>query len=232
MIVIDRPGIGMSDFYPYTITGWPDIVCQAADALHIDLFAVMGYSSGAKFAAACAWKITDRLTSAGILSGNCPYDIPGAKETWSSQDALLYFLADKLPWALRLFLGMVARNVRKDPSSIFSLFSGLSEVDKAALARPDIQSLLNQMVTGAFQQGTSGAALDWKLEARPWGFSLQDISMPVYVWHGEQDKLVPVEQGRIFEKYIPQARAKYYPADGHISLIGSHYEELLSSLLS
>jgi pimeloyl-ACP methyl ester carboxylesterase len=82
----------------------------------------------------------------------------------------------------------------------------------------------------AFRQGVRGVSLDLKLEARPWGFALQDISMPVHVWHGEQDKLVPVEQGRIQAKTIPNAIARFFPNEGH-TLGVNHLEELLNTVI-
>jgi pimeloyl-ACP methyl ester carboxylesterase len=74
--------------------------------------------------------------------------------------------------------------------------------------------------------------LDWKLEARPWGFSLREIRMPVHIWHGEQDELLPIRQGQIMANALPNARAKFYPNEGHISLTMNHYEELLSTVVS
>jgi pimeloyl-ACP methyl ester carboxylesterase len=230
IIVVDRPGIGLSDFKPYTIAGWPDIVVELADKLDLDRFAVMGFSSGGKYVAACAWKIPQRLTAAGIISGPCPFDLPGAKDALSKQDRQLYWLADKMPWLFRLMLWKIARDARRNPSTIFSLFTEISEPDKAALARPDIKQVFEEMVVEAFRQGTRGAALDWMLEARPWGFSLQDIRMPVCIWHGESDKLLSAEQGRILAKAIPNARVKFYPDEGH-TLIVNRYEELLSTLV-
>ena len=231
IILVERPGIGLSDYQPYRIVGWPDLVTEFADLLQLERFAVMGYSSGTKYVAACAWKIPQRLSAAAIVSGNCPYDLPGARASLGSQDRLLYLLADKFPWLLRLILGKIAGEARKDPASVLKLSSEVSEPDKAAIAQPDIQELSGNMVLGAFAQGTRGAALDWKLEARPWGFRLEDISMPVHVFHGEQDKIVPVEQGRIMAKALPNARATFYPGEGHISLMGNHYEELLGALV-
>ena len=232
IIVVERPGIGLSDYQPYTITNWPDLVSEFADALQLDRFAVMGLSSGGKYVAACAWKIPERLTTASIVSGNCPYDLPGAKESLSKQDSQLYGMADKIPWLFRLMLWKIASDARKNPASVLSLFTDISEPDQAALAQPDIQRLFGEMVVGAFQQGTRGAALDWKLEARPWGFSLQEVQMPVSIWHGEQDKIVDVGQGRIMAEALPNAQARFYPNEGHVSLIANHYEELLRAIVS
>jgi len=232
VLVIDRPGIGISDYHPYSISAWPDLVVEFAEALHLDRFAVMGYSSGGKYVAACAWKIPARLTSAGIVSGNCSYDLPGARLTLSRQDKLLYTFADKLPLLLRFLLWIIARNVRKNPASVLSLFPETSQVDKNALVTPEIQRLLTKMVGGAFQQGTRAAALDWQLEARSWGFPLKDIQLPVQIWHGGQDKIVATEQGRIMAGALSGGQLKIFPDDGHISLMMNHYEELLGTIIS
>ncbi len=229
LIAPDRPGIGLSDFKPYTIASWPDMVTELADKLGLDRFAVMGLSSGGKYVAACASKIPQRLTVAGMVSSTCPFDLPGAKEALSKQDNQIYGMADKVPWFFRLMLWKIARDARKNPASIFSLFTDVSEPDKVALARPDVKLVFEQMVVESFRQGTRGAALDWMLEARPWGFSLQEIRMPVYVWHGEADKILSVEHGHILTKAIPNARSQFFPNEGH-TLIVNHFEELLAAV--
>jgi pimeloyl-ACP methyl ester carboxylesterase len=231
VIVVERPGIGLSDYKPYTIASWPNIVAEFADALRLDRFAVIGVSAGGKYVAACAWKIPQRITAAGIISGTCPYDLPGAKETLSKRETQLYALADKAPWLLRLMLWKVARDARKNFSSVLSLFTDVSEPDKVALSQPDVQRMFGEIVVGAFERGTRGVALDWKLEARPWGFSLQEVRIPVHIWHGEQDEIQPIGQGQIMANALPNARAKFYPNEGHISLIMNHYEELLSTIV-
>jgi pimeloyl-ACP methyl ester carboxylesterase len=148
----------------------------------------------------------------------------------SKQDRQVYGMADRTPWLFRLMLWKIARDARKNPASILSLFTELSEVDKAVLARPDVTRAFGQMVVEAFRQGTRGAALDWKLEARPWGFSLQEIKMPVDVWHGEEDKLLSIEQARILAKTIPNARERFYPNEGH-TLFVNRFEELLNAVV-
>lgn len=229
IFALDRPGIGLSDFKPYTIISWPDIVIEFADKLGIGRFAVLGVSSGGKYAAACAWKIPQRLTAAVIMSGNCPYDLPGAKETLSKQDRQIYMLADKAPWLFRLVFGKYARDMLKDPAIILSYFNE-SEPDKMTVARPDVKQVFEHMPVEAFRQGVRGVALDLKLEARLWGFALQEISMPVHVWHGEQDRIVPVEQGRIQARTIPNAHARFFPNEGH-TLGVNQLEELLDTLV-
>ncbi len=230
LILPDRPGIGLSDFKPYTIAGYPDIIAQFADKLGLNRFPVMGISSGGKFVVACAWKLGQRLTSATVVCGSAPFDLPGVKATLSKQDQQLYGFADKVPWLLRLLLWKIAGDTRKRPESVLSLFADVSEADKAVLGRPNVTLALGQMVNEAFRQGTRGVALDWQIEACPWGFSLQDTKMPVNIWHGEDDKTVSIEQARILAKAIPDARVNFGPGEGHTIFV-TRLEELLNTVV-
>src|SRR4051794_20731127 len=73
IIAIDRPGFGMSDFKPNrTLLDWPLDVCELADALGLDRFAVVGVSGGGPYALACARRIPERLTSVAVICGVGP----------------------------------------------------------------------------------------------------------------------------------------------------------------
>ena len=231
IIAIDRPGYGYSDFRPFKIVDWPDLVSEFADRLGLGKFAVMGISSGPKYVAACAWKLPGRVRAAALVSANAPVQAPEVAQAMASQDRLLYALARYAPWLLRLLLGNIARNARKDPKSILSLFSELSEADRALLAAPGGLQGLSEMVMGAFQQGTRGVAWDWKLEALPWGFPLAEIHVPVHVWHGESDTLVPLANGQYLAKVIPNCQAHFVPGEGHMSLLSNHYLEIVRPLV-
>ncbi len=231
IIAIDRPGYGFSDFRPFKIVDWPDLVSEFADRMGLEKFAVMGISSGPKYVAACAWKLPGRVSAAALVSANAPVQAPEVAQAMGSQDRQLYTLARYAPWLLRLLLGNIARNARKDPQSILSLFSELCEADRALLAAPGGLQWLSEMVLGAFQQGTRGVAWDWKLEARPWGFPLEEIRVPVHVWHGESDTLVPLANGQYLAKAIPNCQAHFVPGEGHMSLLSNHFEEIVRPLV-
>ena len=226
-IVPDRPGHGLSDWQSYTISSYPDIIAQFTERLGLDRFAVTGLSGGGRFVAACAWKIPQRLTNAIIVSGTAPFDLPGAKESLSKEDQQSYNMADKMPWLFRLFLWNFAREARKDPASIHTIFANAPESDKNLMAQPVMRRVLENMVNGAFDQGTRGVAYDWALISRPWGFSLREIKMPVHIWHGEADTLVPVKHAHILAEMIPNARTKFFPNEGHM-LVVPHFEEFLN----
>ncbi len=231
IIAIDRPGYGLSDFRRFKIVDWPDLVSEFADRMGLEKFAVMGISSGPKYVAACAWKLPERVEAAALVSGNAPVQAPEVAQAMASMDRQLYTLARYAPWLLRLVLSILARNACKDPQSTLALFSDLCEADRALLAAPGGLQWLSDIVTGAFQQGTRGVAWDWGLEARPWGFPLEEIRVSVHVWHGESDTLVPLANGQYLAKTIPNCQAHFVPGEGHMSLLSNYFEEIVRPLV-
>ncbi len=230
-IIPDRPGIGLSDWKPYTIASYPDIVAKFADILGLERFAVTGLSGGGPFVAACAWKIPQRLNNAIIVSSPAPFNLPGVKEALSKEERQQYDMADKMPWLFRLFLWKFARDARKNPASIYAMFANVADADKALLTQPGVKRAFEHMVVGAFEQGTRAASYNWALFARPWGFSLKEIKMPVYIWQGEADTFIPVKHAYVLAEEIPDARTRFFPNEGHV-LIVTHFEELLKTAIS
>jgi pimeloyl-ACP methyl ester carboxylesterase len=61
----------------------------------------------------------------------------------------------------------------------------------------------------------------------PWGFNLGDISVPVLIWQGDQDLMVPHAHSYWLEKHIPTGTLHFVPGHGHISLIADYKKEVL-----
>ncbi|MFC1530325.1 alpha/beta fold hydrolase, partial [Gemmatimonadota bacterium] len=81
IIAADRPGHGLSDSKRgRQILDWPDDVVELADALGIERFAILGCSGGGPYAAACAFRIPERLTATAIVCGMGPAEAPGTRD--------------------------------------------------------------------------------------------------------------------------------------------------------
>ena len=50
---------------------------------------------------------------------------------------------------------------------------------------------------------------------RPWGFELESIAVPVRLWHGEADILIPPAHSRRLARRIPAAELVLVPGAGH-----------------
>ena len=235
VIGIDRPGIGLSDYKPHRkLLDWPDDVIELADALGFDRFPIVGGSGGAPSTLACAYKIPERLSAVGVLFGPRPIGTPGATDGWSRSRRVQAFFERNGPfWLVRMAMSIIARTLRNNPEKAFSMmFEELPPPDKAALDDPKVQQQFVNTVREAFRAGPDGVAMDKILIMKPWGFKLEDISIEVHLWYGEDDKLVPPVMGRYLANTIPNCQARFIPGEGHFSLLPNHVEEILNTLVS
>jgi pimeloyl-ACP methyl ester carboxylesterase len=105
----------------------------------------------------------------------------------------------------------------------------VSEVDKAALTGEFAEALAE-----SFRRAVSSGIAGWRDDdlafVRPWGFRLSDITVPVSVWQGGQDRMVPSTHGRWLAEHLPGARAHLYDDEGHLSLV-HQFDRILDDLL-
>jgi pimeloyl-ACP methyl ester carboxylesterase len=219
LIALDRPGMGLSDFQPRRgLVDWPDDVVEVAAALGLDRFAVLGISGGAPYAAACAWKLPERLTRAGIVSSLAPLDVPGVIAGMGRRNRWSFELMGRLAPARRALMGTVELSVRRHPER--ALERGVSAAaDRKYLSRPEVRTILADSLSEAFRSGSRGPAWETGLYVRPWGFRVQDIRTPVYLSHGEADENAPVAMGRWLAAAIPDCAAVFHPGEGHLHFV-------------
>jgi pimeloyl-ACP methyl ester carboxylesterase len=234
VIGIDRPGMGLSDYKPgRKLLDWPDDVIELTNALGIDRFLIVGGSGGVPSVLACAYKIPKRLTSVGVLFGPRPLGAPGATDGWSRSLRIRAFLGRNGPlWVGSLAMRAVARVMNDNPDkALAKMFEELPEPDKVSFNRPGIKPQYIETIREAFRSGTRGVALDYALNMKSWGFRLEDISIEVHLWHGEDDTVVPPAMGRYLAETIPNCQARFLPGEGHFSLLPNHVDEILEVLV-
>ena len=66
---------------------------------------------------------------------------------------------------------------------------------------------------------------------RPWGFDLDEIGVPVVVWQGGQDRMVPFAHGQWLATQVPGARPRLLPEEGHLSIAVASFGKILDDLL-
>ena len=231
LIAVDRPGIGLSDPLPgRRLLDWPADVAQLANQLELDRFAVVGWSGGGPYAAACGLTLADRVRVIGLVS--CPAPISGV----DSAEYLRRFhrtaalFSKRAPWMVRLALWQWGRPQRKDPERYFDeAYADMGQADQDALADPDLRRLMIENSSWLYRQGGRGMYDEALALARKWGFEPADISAPVHLWHGELDDTVPVSMAHFMAKEIPQCDARIYPDEGH-HILFSRWAEILTTL--
>ena len=102
--------------------------------------------------------------------------------------------------------------------------------DRHALERPDVEPTVVASIVEAVRQGSKGVAHETTLLGQPWGFSFADIAMPIQLWHGEDDFIVPAYVGRAAARGLRDVTAVFVPREAHKSILVNHGDEILSAL--
>jgi pimeloyl-ACP methyl ester carboxylesterase len=223
LIGYDRPGYGDSTPQPgRAVADAARDVATIADALGIERFATWGISGGGPYALACAALLPDRVVAAASLAGVAPYDakdldwLAGMGESNVEEFSLTLQGRDKLEPAVRdMRDAMIAGGVGGVKEALRTL---LSPVDAAAYSGATAEYMF-----AAFRVGSDERIDGWIDDdlafAEPWGFSVEQISVPVLLWQGVEDRFVPPAHGEWLARRIPTCEPHLSPADGHITLL-------------
>ena len=236
IIAVDRPGFGLSSYQPHhRFTDWPQEVARLADHLGFGRFAVMGYSAASPYTLACAHALADRLTAVGVVSGVAqPFSAPGA--TKGMPTIMLWMTArihPRLTWLLFNMMKNTITNGPRDQLPKSAKQAMMAEADFAFIKEHPAAMAAN-MDGGAeaLRQGGLGPAEAGALYWKPWGFRLEDIYTKVHVWHGDADLNAPfAAHGKVLAERLPNAVVKFYPGEGHISLIHKYLKSILETLM-
>ncbi len=228
LVAPERPGYGLSDPQPgRVLLDWPEDVRQLTDSLGLQRFALVGVSGGGPYAAACAWRLPERVTALGLVSSLAPREELDQPLPWSRR---LLALILRHPRLTTPFLAVLAKAVRRQPEQLLHVLLPLApREDRLLLARPDIRHLQLDGLVQACRQGAQATAQDLAIFTQPWGFSLSAIRVPTYLWHGGRDQVVPVTMGRCLAARISGCRARFLNDAGHLWIFEG-YEEVLQTL--
>lgn len=239
LIALDRPGYGRSSYHPKRrLSDWPADVRQLADHLGVERFAVIGHSAGGPHALACARFLSDRLLGCGVLSGPASQAKTPMTEgmmTTNRMQVAVYrhwspsfdALAVGLWWLTKPLVEPALRYGRRNPEAgLEQMLKMMPACDVAVMSRPDVRQELLAETTAFSSSILRTSVQDMAIAFRDWGFSLEDISMPVHIWQGELDRNVPLSHAHHQASSIPHAVLHVCPDEGHWLLV-DHMTEIL-----
>ena len=220
-----RPGFGDSTRDPgRTVASCAADVAAIADHLEAERFITIGWSGGGPHAIACAALLPERVASAATLAGVAPYDAKGLDWTagMGEDNQVEYPLAAKDPEALLEWMQPHAQALSQvSPDDIFSSMQSLiSPVDKGSLTG-GFADMLARSFHHAFEHGPWGWYDDDLAFVQPWGFEIAEISVPISIWQGDHDLMVPRAHAEWMIEHIPTAVPQLRPEHGHLSLVGN-----------
>ncbi len=203
------------------------------DFFHRDSYAVMGWSGGGPHALACAALGAPRCLGAVTLASVVPIDVDfDWTEGMGPENLEEFALAKQGGPAYEEFIATVGGVMAEaNEGNVIELFGGLlPEIDKEVLANDRARHVLAAAVRHGFANGWRGFFDDNVAFFSPWGFDPVAIEVPVAVWYGDADLMVPPTHGAWLASHLASATAHHHPKDGHLSLYAYHAEEVASNL--
>ena len=230
LISYDRPGYGGSSPQPgRTVADCAADVRAICDGLGITRLVSWGVSGGGPHLLATAALLPGLVVAAASLASPAP------------------FIAEGLDW----FAGMGQENVddfklaASDPQAALArceeqrtetlgataetlaaqMPSLLTPTDAAAFTGELAEYLVSSEQDG-LAPGAAGLFADGEALAHEWTFEVADISVPVLLMHGREDKFVPFGHGQWLAEHIPGVDARLLDHDGHLTLFQNRIGEV------
>jgi pimeloyl-ACP methyl ester carboxylesterase len=234
LVTTSRPGYGNSTRQPgrYVV----DVVADT-DAVLATLGAerclTMGWSGGGPHTLACGARLP-AVAAVLVVAGVAPYQADGLD--WLAgmgEDNIAEFAAaTQGEDQLRPYLLQQREQLRdiRAADIVASLESLLPDVDRAVLTGEfgeDTAAGFRE----AMRTGVDGWLDDDLAFARPWGFSLAEVSVPTMIWQGSADLMVPFAHGQWLASRIAGASAHLEEGEGHLSVGLGQLDAMLDELM-
>src|SRR5581483_10786640 len=233
----DRPGISGSTLqHDRKLADWPRAIERVADHLGMGEFRMLAISGGAPYAYATAVAFPNRVQAIAVVAGAIPM---AELEDWRGLLPLyrwmLAFYRSRPQLLQNLFrmarpILAVRPPVRLRPLLLKMLM--LRPCDAESLRDAAAFEAIFESQRRAWRGSAEGVMVDAQIYAQPWGFSLEDVQVPVRLWHGTQDRAFSVHLAEAVAKRLPNCKARFVDNAGHYSLPIRHMREILSDLIS
>jgi pimeloyl-ACP methyl ester carboxylesterase len=229
-IAYSRAGYGTSDRNPgRSVINVNSDIAQVLDAKNITKFVSIGWSGGGPHCLANTFEPRNvgAISLAGVgafgvddldfLEGMGPENHDEFGAALKGEAVIDQWMNDNAG-AMKSVTG----------SDIIEAFGGLiGDADKAVLEGGGADAMAASM-RSALAVSFDGWIDDDLVFVKKWGFELEAITKPVFLWQGDDDFMVPHAHSYWLEKHIPTATLAFKPGEGHISIGVKHREEILA----
>ena len=233
----DRPGISGSSFHPdRKLTDWPRVVECVVGDLGVREFRMLAISGGAPYAYATAVAMPQRVRAIAIVGGAPPMAELVDAEGLLPLYRWMLALHRTRPRLLRRLFYLVRPMLSLRPPLRFRPL-----LLKILMLRPcDAESLRDaaafeaifESQRRAWRGSAEGVMADAQIYAQPWGFAIEEVGVPVRLWHGKEDRAFSVHLAEEVAKRLPNCKARFIDDAGHYSLPIRRMREILKDLIS
>lgn len=194
-ILFDNRGVGRSDAppEPYSITAMATDATIVLDAAGVESAHVLGFSMGGFIAQELALRHPGRVRSLILTGTAC-----GGRESVRSAPEVIRVLEARAVKTPEEAFWMLAPYNYDSSTSRIRLKEDLAVRLRTSLTRKGYMAQLQGIMSWAGSHSR-----------------LRSLDVPTLVIHGENDQLIPPENGRILARVIPNAKLVMLPGAGH-----------------
>jgi len=227
LIAVDRPGIALSDPKPgRRVADWSDDIAALRDQLRLDALAAMGWSMGGQYALALGYALRPAVTRVAVVAGGLPLTEPGRFTQMPPVDRTFIRMSQRAPWLARTCLGSMGLAARWTPGLLQRIAAGDLPPADGAVIRSERPSFAQ--VSAEALRHPEGHVEDYLAAIQPWGFTPEDVEVPVDVWGGADDAFLDPGWPAELARRIPNATLNIRPG-GHF-LAHLHWQEIFEAI--
>jgi len=234
LVTPSRPGYGGSGrLAGRSVADVVEDVEALVEALGTTRCLVAGWSGGGPHSLACAARVPE-IAAALVIAGVAPFDGSGLDFMAGMGEEKLTEFATALGGETRLrpYLEVQRDYLREATAAdiLIGLSTLLPDVDRAVMTDE-----FGEDMAASFHEalvfGVDGWLDDDLAFVNPWGFDLDEISIPVMLWQGTADLMVPFSHGQWLAASVPGVVAHLEDGEGHLSIGVGAIERMLDELV-
>ena len=230
----DRPGIRDSQFEPNRqLIDWPPLLSEIADRLGVECFRLLAISGGAPYAYASGWMTPERVEKIAVVSGAPPLDELKDHAGLLPIHRRMLRLRGRSPRLLRalFYLARPFVAMRMPIRLRPLLLKFLQPCDANVLRESRAFEVCFESARQAWRSSAHGVMTDAEIYATPWGFPLEEVRVPVALWHGTKDRTFAPWLAKDVANRLPDCEFHLIEGAGHYSLPIRSIHEILADLL-
>jgi len=235
LVTTSRPGYGDSTRQPgRTVADVAADTAAVLAAIGAERCLIAGWSGGGPHALACGARL-GAAAAVLVISGVAPY--PAAGLDWMAgmgeENVVEFSTALRGEAELRPYLLQVAEHLKEITADqiVASLETLLPDVDRAVLTGE-----FGDDMAASFREAVRVSVDGWLDDdlafTGPWGFGLEEITVPTMVWQGSADLMVPFAHGQWLAGRLPGASVHLEEGEGHLSVGLGALDRMLDELVS
>lgn len=233
LLCYERPGYGGSTPQPgRTVADSTRDVRAVANHFKMNQMAVWGISGGGPHTIAAAVLLSDLVCAAATFAALAPitasdFDYYEGMSEKKRKQRRLYF-SDQVGFL---------RHLQESREEIMGatddyLDDKLRLMPSGARISKSFYQFSYETMRLAVENGIEGYVEDYQAFFSDWGVDLAANTVPIQLWHGQEDLDVPFQHSQWLSRAIPQSELHLTQSDGHFSILENHRVEVMEWLLS